>query len=175
MSLKFTRMVARRSKGLSTKAGNVLRVLAERADNNGRCWPSQDTIAEDANVSSRTAFAALKELEAAGWIERERRQRRDGSRTSDMITIRDEEGIARHVEAMLRLPLMVAINGGQAVDSSGDKAKSNSQDLRLGQLARFATHEPITSIDTRTYHLRGGLPVDDGITPPAVTPARKRA
>lgn len=170
MSLKFTRLVARRSKGLSTKAGNVLRVLADRADNKGRCWPSQDTIADDANMSSRTAFAALKELEAAGWIERERRHRHDGSRRSDMITIRDEEGIARHVEAMLRLPLMVAINGGQPVSKAVDSSQANSQDLRLGQLARFATHEPITSIDPRTYHLRGGP--EDNLP---ITPARKRA
>lgn len=152
MSLAFTRLVAKRGKGLSAKANSVLRVLADRADTKGRCFPSQACLAEDADLSPRSVFAALKELEATGWIIRERRQRKDGSRTSDLITIRDEEAIARHVEAMLRLPLMAVIAGGKPVDNAVDNGSTYSQGLRLGQLARFATQEePTTYEESLTY------------------------
>lgn len=156
MSLKFVTLVARRSKGLTAKAGNVLRVLAERADLQGRCFPSQATIAEDANVSPRTVRSALKELEECGWITRQHRQRRDGSRSSDLITISDEEAIARHVEAMLRLPLMAVVPADQAVDRDGGNTQSNRRGLPLGQPARFASREPVTSTDSLTCHLRAG-------------------
>lgn len=152
MSLAFTRLVAKRGKGLSAKANSVLRVLADRADTKGRCFPSQETLAEDCGLSPRSVFTALKELEATGWIIRARRQRKDGSRTSDLITIRDEEAIARHVEAMLRLPLMAVIAGGKPVDKVVDNASTYSQHLRLGQLATFATQEePTTSKESLTY------------------------
>lgn len=177
MSLTFTRLVAKRARGLTPKANAVLRILADRADAKGRSFPSQERLAEDADLSPRSVWAALKELEESGWITREKRQRRDGSRTSDLITIRDEEAIARHVEAMLRLPLMVAITGGQAVNKAVDEEQSNSQTLRLGQLANFARQEPITYSDSLTDHCRAGAPPapGEGAALPLPQAARKRA
>lgn len=132
---------------MTPKAKNLLRVLADRADKEGRSFARQTTLAEDLGVSERTIRDALKELEAMCWIERERRFRRDGSRTSDLITVRDLETAAKHAEAMLRLPLMVAITGGQAVDKSGDQATPNRQNLPVVQPAKSAgyRYEPTTS------------------------------
>lgn len=46
----------------------VLVALAHRADAAGRCWPSVEVIAADANVSVRTAQAMLADLADAGEI-----------------------------------------------------------------------------------------------------------
>lgn len=46
----------------------VLHALATFADSKGRCWPSQETIAEAAGVSDRTVRRALKSLAAKNII-----------------------------------------------------------------------------------------------------------
>lgn len=149
MSLKYTRAVAK-APGLSAKAGNVLRKLADMADAKGRCFPRQETLAYELSVSERTVRAALKELESMCWITREKRHRRDGSRTSDLITVRDQVEALRAAEAMLRLPLMVAIRGGAAVDKTGENSQSNRQNLPVVQPAKSAGYkeEPTTSKDS---------------------------
>jgi hypothetical protein len=48
----------------------VLLALADRADDNGLCWPSVKDIARRARVHERTAQRALKALETAGQITR---------------------------------------------------------------------------------------------------------
>lgn len=141
--------LARKARGLSPKAKSALLALASYADPVGRSFPSQRTLAEDMGCSARTAWAALEELEAEGWIVREHRQRRDGSRTSDLITIQDAARREAYVARMRRLPLVALLEGGQPQETTphaGDKVvhkpventQSNSQDLRLGHLAKFA-------------------------------------
>jgi hypothetical protein len=65
----------------------LLIVLANYADEDGRCWPSQKRLGEDAGMSDRSVRTALVKLEEAGLIVRERRNRRDGSRGTDMIEL----------------------------------------------------------------------------------------
>tara|TARA_R100000951_G_C2630407_1_gene177451 strand:+ start:265 stop:1062 length:798 start_codon:yes stop_codon:yes gene_type:complete len=64
----------------------VLLVLSNYADEQGRCWPAQATIAREAELSLRTVTTNMGKLEALGLIERGERKRENGSRTSDMIT-----------------------------------------------------------------------------------------
>jgi predicted transcriptional regulator len=78
---------ARAIRGLSMSERLVLFSLADFANQSAQCWPSQDKIAEELEVSSRTVWAALKRLTEAGIITRESRTRPDGSRTSDMFTL----------------------------------------------------------------------------------------
>jgi hypothetical protein len=61
----------------------VLICLANYADSDGVCFPGQKKLAEDASMTDRSIRTALAGLEAAGLICRQRRQREDGSRTSD--------------------------------------------------------------------------------------------
>jgi len=64
----------------------LLMVLANYADADLKCWPSQERLARDTRMTTRTILANLKSLELAGWLWREHRPRRgDGSRNSDMI------------------------------------------------------------------------------------------
>ena len=69
----------------TTKA--VLMAVANYADEAGLCWPSQDQIADDTELSRHSVMRALDVLQELGLLTRERRHRKDGSRTSDMITL----------------------------------------------------------------------------------------
>lgn len=64
----------------------VLLRLADHAHDDGKCWPSQATIAKKIGLSERCVRDALKALEEAGLIVRERRNI-GAERTSDMIIL----------------------------------------------------------------------------------------
>lgn len=104
-------------RGLKPAEKLVLLGLANYADDVGLCWPSQTTLADDTDLSARTIWSALQGLEKRGLIERHRRNRADGSRTSDMF--------------VLVLPLL----------PTRKICEANSQDLQA-QLAAVASHEP---------------------------------
>ena len=77
---------------LSVKTGSpaikaVLVALANYAGPDCVCWRGQDRIAADTELSRASVLRALKALEEFGLIERERRHRKDGSRTSDIIKL----------------------------------------------------------------------------------------
>lgn len=61
----------------------VLICLANYANSEGFCFPGQKRLARDASMSDRSVRTALSGLEAKGYIIRSRRQREDGTRTSD--------------------------------------------------------------------------------------------
>lgn len=160
MSLKHTRAAAK-ARGLSAKAKALLMVLADRADAKGRSFARQEVLAEDMGVSKRTVMRAFEELDASGWITRERRHRRDGTRTSDLVTVHDLETAARHVEAMLRLPLMVAIAGGRACEEPCGQEGENEGDkvttCHLVQGDNLSPQEPITKTDESNRSLGEGF------------------
>ena len=57
----------------------VLLALADRADDDGKCWPGMDTVAARAGVSTRQVSTHLKSLEGMGLLSRVRRRRDDGT------------------------------------------------------------------------------------------------
>jgi len=57
---------------------NVLRALADYADDEGYAWPKQKTIASDTCYSRKTVNQALAALEAAGYITSVQQHRKDG-------------------------------------------------------------------------------------------------
>jgi pyocin large subunit-like protein len=68
---------------LSQKTGSpsgkaVLLFLANYADDKGRCWPSQNTIAKQTEQSIDTVQRRIKKLEERGLLARNRRIRQDG-------------------------------------------------------------------------------------------------
>ena len=65
----------------------VLAALVAFSDEDGRCYPSQDTLATITGMSLRSARKAMKELEASGLLVRRRRIGREG-RSSDEIALR---------------------------------------------------------------------------------------
>lgn len=65
----------------------VLIALADRADDDGVCWPRMDTVAERAGVSPRQVSTHLKALEDMGLLTRKRRRRGDGTLGSYTYTL----------------------------------------------------------------------------------------
>ncbi len=68
---------------LDTTAKFVLVVLADRADQDGSCYPGQETIARATGLSVRAVRSAIDRLIEAHVLTKEQRRRRDGYRGSD--------------------------------------------------------------------------------------------
>ena len=68
---------------LPHRAVTVYMYLKNRANAEGRCWPSVRTIAKDLSLSRATVQRALRELQQDGWIATEPRWRENGSCTSN--------------------------------------------------------------------------------------------
>lgn len=73
--------------GLTATERHVLLELCNGANKTARLFPSHNTIAERCGYSRATVIRAMAKLEALGWIQRERRRRKDGTRTTDLLTV----------------------------------------------------------------------------------------
>lgn len=62
-------------------------ILADAADKDGKCFPSQKWLAKRSGLSISTIIRSLNGLEDKGHLEREARYK-DGSRTSDLFILR---------------------------------------------------------------------------------------
>jgi hypothetical protein len=74
-------------RGLSSSEKLVLLALSNFANEQMQCWPSQERLALDTELSARTVWAALKSLEDKGLVSRVTRKRADGTRTTDVFTL----------------------------------------------------------------------------------------
>lgn len=79
----MTWAVTQRTGNAGAKA--VLMALAFHATASGECFPSQSLLADEAEMDARSVRRHLTLLERAGFIRKEHRQRRNGSRTSDRV------------------------------------------------------------------------------------------
>ncbi len=67
---------------LPHRAFTVYRYLLDRANKNGECWPSVNTIAGDIKLSPATVRRAIKDLKKVGLIETKQRYREHGGKSS---------------------------------------------------------------------------------------------
>lgn len=74
-------------RGISSSEKLVLLALANFANDKMECWPSQDRLAADTELSPRTVWAALARLEALGLLSRVKRNRPDGTRSTDYFAL----------------------------------------------------------------------------------------
>ena len=73
---------------LNHRARAVYMYLADRADQDGKCWPAIKTIAAEMNLSRSTVKRALDDLYKAGLLTRETRWRENGGLTSNLYFVR---------------------------------------------------------------------------------------
>ena len=73
---------------LPPRAVAVYMYLHDRSDRQKKCWPGIKTIAKDMNLSRSTVKRALHDLEKAGYLVREPRYRANGSRSSNLYTLK---------------------------------------------------------------------------------------
>jgi DNA-binding Lrp family transcriptional regulator len=64
----------------------VLIALANRANDDGECWPSLERIAQECETSTRTVIRKIEKLEKLGHIKRVRRAK-EGMKTSNLYVL----------------------------------------------------------------------------------------
>lgn len=90
---------------LSTSAKALYAVLCTYADDEGVCYPSNETLARDLGVTTRTVQTLLAELNAAG------------------VTVREERyAEGRQINSVTRLTDTVTSYRGEVSDPPGDEA-----------------------------------------------------
>ena len=67
---------------LPHRAVAVYTYLYDRANKNGECWPSVNTIAGDVKLSPATVRRAIKDLKRVGMIKTQQRYRKRGGTSS---------------------------------------------------------------------------------------------
>lgn len=85
MSFRYTRAV-RAVKSITAVEQHMLFFLADMADNDGCCFPSQQFIAAGTFMGERTVRRTLRSLEKKGLIRRTKKSSQDG-RQSDVISL----------------------------------------------------------------------------------------
>ena len=66
--------------------------LKDRANKDGVCWPSVNTIAADTKISAATVRRAVKDLRKAKPIETEQRYRYNGENSSLLYKLKYDRG-----------------------------------------------------------------------------------
>lgn len=97
--------------GLTASERHVLLEVCNRASKAGRLFPSHETLAEGCGVSRATVVRAMARLEALGWVSKERRRRRDGTRSTDLLHVH-APGAQAAPERLL--PLMAVVSSTPA-------------------------------------------------------------
>lgn len=93
--------------GLTATERHVLLEVCNGANKTARLFPSHKTIATRCGYSRATVIRAMNKLEALGWIVRERRRRKNGTRTTDLMTV--QIPVAPSAPERL-LPLMAVVS-----------------------------------------------------------------
>ncbi len=74
--------------GLKPREFIVYCCLVKHSDKNGVCFPSRRLIAEECCIDKKTTDTAIKNLEKAGLVTKQKRKRQDGSNTSNAYTVK---------------------------------------------------------------------------------------
>ena len=72
---------------IPSRAVIVYLYLYDRADKEGKCFPSHKRIATDLNISPNTVKRALNDLVYVGFVTKENRVRNNGGKSSNMYFI----------------------------------------------------------------------------------------
>ena len=160
---------------VGTKA--TLLILANYADENFSCFPSQETIAEESEQSVSSVYRQLKRLEALSLIRREKRYDGRGKRTSDrfflnldlVVNVHDPD--FRCSDQQEQLP--VSETGSDPAVSALPVSETSSRpgSLPVSETGRGDPdyRSPET---TTTGHPRQPLPVTGDRGTPSRTPSR---
>lgn len=84
------------AKAMNIKLGNPLRKLvllklADNANDNGECFPSYQHIADQCEISKRSAMNRINDLIEMGFISKKARFNKDGS-SSNLYVLHLEKG-----------------------------------------------------------------------------------
>ena len=92
-----------RHREISTNAKTVYALIISYAWHNNRCFPGQDRLADDMGLSRPSVTAAIKELEACGLLDIERRGLGKTNIYTINFTIKKKASLARASSTTNRL------------------------------------------------------------------------
>lgn len=121
----------------------VLMALADRADEEWSCFPSQVLIAEETEQSVRSVREHLAGLEDSGLIARQSRRRRDGTRTSDRYQLAGPHGLPADLAAGEGEPAADLAAG--SASPAADSATSSDQQVQSITTGRSRRRRETTS------------------------------
>ncbi len=75
---------------ISHRAFVVYAYLADRANENGECWPATKRIASDTKMSEATVRRAVRELRKEKLIKTEQRYRYYGEKSTLLYTLKEQ-------------------------------------------------------------------------------------
>jgi Uncharacterized membrane-associated protein/domain len=110
-------------KRVSSAESAILAYIASRLGKKGVAWPNQATVSVATKVSKSTVIRSLKDLERDGYIDRQRRNRPDGSRSSDIYTLLcaqagfTEPPVRSSQQSATTTPRLQVIDGGAPAKS----------------------------------------------------------
>lgn len=73
---------------LPHRAVAVYIYLADRTNENNKCWPAIPTIAADLKLSPSTVRRRIRDLKKAGLLETEQRYRKKGGKSSLLFRLK---------------------------------------------------------------------------------------
>lgn len=76
---------------LPHRARAVYMYLHDRADKDGKCYPSIGTIARELKLSRSTVKRAITDLEQSGRLRKEQRWRENGGKSSNLYYIKQPD------------------------------------------------------------------------------------
>lgn len=95
---------------------NLLMAICHHADRETwSCWPSQDLLAFETEVSKRTIQRKLEELQERGFLRIEKRRNDDGTQASSRLTVTGGQPVTLHPPVD-----KPSLSGGQKAGSPGD-------------------------------------------------------
>ena len=109
----------------------LLVVLADMADKNGQSHPSIEYLADRCECKTRTVINKLDQLEAGGWIKRQRRTS-NGIKTSNLYTVCDVKEIHNDVNEIHND--VKEIQEGGETDSPGGSERDSHKTPTLFKL-----------------------------------------
>ena len=146
----------------------VLLMLANHANERHQCWPSSSALAESTELTKRTVLTQLAHLESLGLITRTARDRDDGSRASDVITL------MVGTRAAVREPSHEEVEdegGGEMVSPPGEIASPPDEVISPGVVKQFhqggemvsplTTFEPPLNLSSDPSDRRDDAPPED--------------
>lgn len=121
---------------------SIALALANRANDNGSCWPSIKTLSSDTGFSISTVKRSISTLKSSGYLTIEARSRKDGSQTSNRYHLILESfttGVKQVTETIKQGFSKAVELGKQFVEDKVQTIKPTSS--RIGQKAWLELNE----------------------------------
>lgn len=151
---------------------NLLMAICHHADRETwSCWPSQDLLAYETEVSKRTIQRKLEELEERGFLRIEKRRNQDGTQANSVLTLTGGQAVT------LQPPVdKNALTGGQKPGSPGDNTcpPVKKQSEQEEQSLFSAEWKKPTASSVKPKKIKHQIPINFAITEDHMCFARER-